>query len=323
LQQGGTGDSVENDGSTTLVHRHSTGIRELQDGVGNDGLMMAGEGHHKNGRAAHTTTTSVVVAAADEGNSDFWQTVAGVAGNVLEWYDFAVFGYFSDVLGEVFFPPNQKGDNATTESFLVFGGAFLMRPVGGLMLGYIGDMYGRKKALVISIFLMAFPTFAMGCLPSYEQIGDWAIVLLVVVRLLQGLSVGGQLMSSLVFTLENHDPSHWGLYGSYVMAAANFGTLLGGIAGFVIRALLTDEQLRIWGWRLPFVSGIFVSISGFYLKSHGGDHDGHHYHQPGIEDNQSAQTASGIGEVQATEDDDEIISPPQNPLFQALSRENL
>lgn len=154
-------------------------------------------------------------------SSDMCETMAGVIGNVLEWYDFAVFGYFSDIIGEVFFPPNQSADTSTTESFIVFGGAFLMRPVGGLLLGYLGDTYGRRYSLVLSIFLMAVPTFAMGLLPSYESIGPLAIVLLVLVRLLQGLSVGGQLMSSLVFTLESHDVSQWGLYGSFVMAAAN------------------------------------------------------------------------------------------------------
>ena len=89
-------------------------------------------------------------------SQDFWSTFAGVAGNILEWYDFAVFGYFSDTIGQVFFP-HQDGDMATVESFMVFGGAFLMRPVGGVLLGYIGDVYGPKKALIISIFLMAFP----------------------------------------------------------------------------------------------------------------------------------------------------------------------
>ena len=96
-----------------------------------------------------------------------------------------------------------------------------MRPIGGFLLGYVGDVYGRQTALRASILLMAFPTFAMGCLPSYDQAGDVAIVALVFVRLLQGLSVGGQLMSSLVFTLESHPKSQWGLYGSFVMAAAN------------------------------------------------------------------------------------------------------
>jgi len=105
-------------------------------------------------------TTSNAAGVDDEGNSDFWQTFAGVAGNVLEWYDFAVFGFFDDIIGEVFFPPGSQGEAG---AFLVFGGAFVMRPIGGLLLGYLGDTVGRKKALVVSIFLMAFPTFAMGC----------------------------------------------------------------------------------------------------------------------------------------------------------------
>lgn len=192
-------------------------------------------------------------------------TVAGVAGNVMEWYDFAVFGYFSDVIGDVFFPP-QAGHAAIAESFAVFGGAFIMRPIGGMIMGYIGDTYGRKKALELSIFLMAFPTFAMGCLPSYDQVGWMSIVLLTVVRLMQGLSVGGQLMSSLVYTIENAPRNRWGLHGSYVMSAANCGTLLGGIVGYVLTTFLDDDQLHSWGWRLPFLAGILVSLSGLYLK---------------------------------------------------------
>jgi len=185
-------------------------------------------------------------------HDDLVQTIAGVAGNVLEWYDFAIFGFLSDVIGQVFFPPNQSGNRATIESFAVFGGAFVMRPLGGLIMGYIGDVYGRKHALVLSIFLMAIPTFAMGCLPSYARVGYASTISLIVVRLLQGLSVGGQLMSSLVFTLENHPTSKWGLYGSFVMAAANCGTLLGSIAGFILRASLTQDQLVQWGWRVRF-----------------------------------------------------------------------
>lgn len=200
------------------------------DGNGNDDLSIIVEVVDRTYGIGSSGDPPFIVAAAitsgsggDCSSDDVWQTLAGVAGNVLEWYDFAVFGYFSDILGEVFFPPNQQGGNHanTSESFLVFGSAFLMRPIGGAIMGYIGDKYGRKKALVFSIFLMAFPTFIMGCLPGYAHVGRSAIVLLVAVRLLQGLSVGGQLMSSLVFTLENHDRAKWGLYGSFVMAAAN------------------------------------------------------------------------------------------------------
>ena len=98
----------------------------------------------------------------------------------------------------------------------------------------------------------------MGCLPGYATVGSLSIVLLTIVRLLQGLSVGGQLMSSLVFTLERHPKSKWGLYGSYVMAAANFGTLLGGLVASFIRQTLSEEALYSWGWRIPFLSGIIV-----------------------------------------------------------------
>lgn len=194
------------------------------------------------------------------------KTFAGVAGNVLEWYDFAVFGFMSDVLGVVFFPKGQSEDLGVMESFAVFGGAFLMRPLGGLIIGYIGDTRGRKYALELSLFLMAFATTLMGCLPTYDQIGNGAILLLLLVRMLQGLSVGGQLMSSLVFTVEGHPQSRWGLYGSFVMAAGNFGTFLGGVVAAGLRSRLTFEQLTNWGWRIPFLSGILISVCGIYLK---------------------------------------------------------
>mmetsp|Transcript_24571 Transcript_24571/g.36062 ORF Transcript_24571/g.36062 Transcript_24571/m.36062 type:complete len:572 (-) Transcript_24571:140-1855(-) len=191
--------------------------------------------------------------------------IAGVFGNVLEWYDFAVFGYFGDIIGQVFFPA-QEGNIATMESFAVFGGAFLMRPVGGLLLGYLGDVYGRKKALTTSIFLMAFPTFAMGLLPSFQQAGYVSTVLLIVIRLLQGMSVGGQLMSSLVFTLENVPRKSWGLYGSFVLATGNFGVLMGSLVGSAVRDNLSEEDMISFGWRIPFLSGIVVSFAGFYLR---------------------------------------------------------
>ncbi|CAB9499920.1 Putative proline/betaine transporter [Seminavis robusta] len=194
------------------------------------------------------------------------EMLAGVAGNVLEWYDFAVFGYFGDIIGKVFFPP-AEGDAQTLESFAVFGGAFLMRPVGGFLLGYLGDVYGRKQALTTSIFLMAFPTFAMGCLPSYERVGYWSTCSLIIIRLLQGMSVGGQLISSLVFTLENVPTEHWGLYGSFVWATGNIGVLLGSLVGYVVRRSFTHEQLVAYGWRVPFLCGIIVSVAGFYLKA--------------------------------------------------------
>ncbi|GMI08723.1 hypothetical protein TrVE_jg9304 [Triparma verrucosa] len=195
------------------------------------------------------------------------RTLAGLSGNILEWYDFAIFGYFSDIISKVFFPPNQTGHSALIESFAVFGGAFCARPIGGILMGYIGDKYGRKKALEVSIFLMAIPTTLMGCLPSYSSIGVWAIVLLILTRLLQGMSVGGQLMASAVFVVEGQpDKRKWGMFGSFVFATANMGTLVGGVVGEIMRECFTEEELVAWAWRIPFLSGFIVAFAGLYLK---------------------------------------------------------
>ncbi|KAG7367187.1 general substrate transporter [Nitzschia inconspicua] len=270
--------------------------------------------------------------------------VAGTAGNILEWYDFAAFGYLSDILGRVFFPNDQSVDTSVMESFAVFGAAFLMRPIGGLVIGYIGDVYGRKYALEISIFLMAAATTAMGCLPTYKQVGNSAIFLLLVVRMLQGLSVGGQLMSSLVFTLEGHSEKMWGLYGSFVMACANIGTFLGGVVAYGLRKSMTEEQLLAWGWRLPFLSGICISFCGIYLKyfckddeimpAHHApvqtmDEDDHDAHEdddiPVVIDDHDRETLSDHHHP-AVEESVPSTLPPSNPLrlaFSPLNRRSL
>jgi MHS family proline/betaine transporter-like MFS transporter len=107
----------------------------------------------------------------------------------------------------------------------------MQRPVGGVLMGYVADTFSTKRALELSIFCMAFPTFALGCLPTFETAGWWSLILLVLVRLLQGLSVGGQLMSSLVFVVEGHERKYWGWYGSFAMTSASIGTLFGNIVG--------------------------------------------------------------------------------------------
>jgi MHS family proline/betaine transporter-like MFS transporter len=273
-------DKTEEESSAAAPDGRSTGKDSYPDG--RDGLV----------RDAPPTLASF------HQQHDFWHTFAGVAGNVLEWYDFAIFGFFSETIGQVFFP---NAADPVAQSFAVFGGAFLFRPVGGILMGYVGDVYGRERALRASIFLMAFPTFAMGCLPSYDQVGNIAVVLLIFIRILQGLSVGGQLMSSLVYTLEPRDPAHWGLYGSFVMAAANFGTLLGNLVATLLQASLTPAQLESWGWRLPFWSGILVSLSGFYLRS----------------------SADGDAHRKSNDDAAEpTTTVPSNPLRLALSRAN-
>ena len=175
------------------------------------------------GNDDHTTNTTLDDKTKNNNNDDdsMSTTLASVAGNVLEWYDFAIYGYFADIIGSKFFPPTNDESTSIIESFLVFGGAFLVRPIGGILMGYIGDTLSTKRALEVSIFLMALPTFSMGCLPTYNIWGWWAVIALVFVRLLQGLSVGGQLMSSLVFVAEGHDRRWWGWYGSVSLKSSD------------------------------------------------------------------------------------------------------
>ena len=181
----------------------------------------------------------------------------------------------TDIIAQVFFPesPSGEDDNNSNllKSFIIFGGAFVMRPIGGLVIGYTGDKHGRKQALTKSLFLMAIPTTCMGFLPTYKQAGWISPVLLCVCRLLQGISVGGQLPASLVYTVEQRDPSTWGYYGSLPMVAANCGSLLGNLCGAFLRQILNEEQLLKFGWRIPFMSGILIAFVAMYLKIHGDD----------------------------------------------------
>ncbi|AWN42844.1 MFS transporter [Methylobacterium durans] len=193
--------------------------------------------------------------------------VAGAIGNLLEWYDFAAYGYFSTAIGLNFFP----SDNHTTSllsAFAVFAAAFFVRPIGGVVFGHVGDRYGRKPALLLSAGLMTVSTFAMGCLPTYETAGLLAPILLVALRLCQGLSVGGEYTSSAIFLAEAADPRRRGLTGSFAGIGAASGILVGSIVGAVVTGLLTPDEVREWGWRLPFLFGIGLGGFIFVLRRH-------------------------------------------------------
>ena len=127
--------------------------------------------------------------------------LAGTIGNVIEWYDFALFGYFAPIIAPLFFP-SANATSSILSTWAVFAGGFLMRPLGASVFGYIGDRMGRRKVLYLSAILMAFPTLCLGIVPTYEKIGIWAVVLLVVIRLVQGFSVGGEFTGSVTYMVE-------------------------------------------------------------------------------------------------------------------------
>jgi len=192
--------------------------------------------------------------------------VAGISGNVMEWYDFSVYGYFAAIIGRNFFP---TGDRTTSliAAFGVFAAGFFMRPLGSILFGYIGDKKGRKLALTISVGMMAVPTFLIGVLPTYQQIGLWASLSLVLVRLLQGLSVGGEFTTSAIFLVEGSAAGRRGFLGSFAPLGASAGTLLGSAIGAAVTTLLGQSSIESWGWRIPFLIGIFVGVVGLYIRS--------------------------------------------------------
>jgi MFS transporter, MHS family, proline/betaine transporter len=191
--------------------------------------------------------------------------VAGAVGNMLEWYDFGLFGFFAPLIARQFFPAEGQL-TSLLETFGVFATGFLMRPLGGLLFGYVGDRLGRKRALELSVLLMAGSTTLLGILPTHAQIGLAAPLLLTLTRLLQGLSVGGEYVGSMSFLTEHAPPARRGFLGSW----SSFSVVLGSLAGSGVAALctglLSEEQLSAWGWRLPFLSGLVIGAVGLWLR---------------------------------------------------------
>ncbi|MEQ1714841.1 MAG: MFS transporter [Hyphomicrobium sp.] len=190
---------------------------------------------------------------------------AGLAGNVLEWYDFAVYGYFAAVIGRAFFPAAHP-ELSLFLSLGVFAIGFLARPLGGLYFGAIGDRIGRRHALVVSTFMMAIPSTLIGVMPSYDSIGVAAPVALIVCRLLQGASVGGELTSSVTYLLENAPKNRRAFWASFAIVGAVGGILLGSTVAAIMTRVLSEEQIAHWGWRIPFLLGSVIAVSAMYLR---------------------------------------------------------
>ena len=193
--------------------------------------------------------------------------LAGIAGNVLEWYDFAVYGFFAPVFAKLFFP-SEDPTVSLIASFGAFAAGFLMRPVGAAFFGHIGDRIGRKKALNLSVMLMAIPTFLIGLMPTHAQIGVGATVALVLLRMAQGLSVGGEYTSSIVYLAESAPKGKRGLFASASMTGATGGILLGSLVGSLISGMLDEAELHSWGWRIPFLLGVVVAGVGYLIRRH-------------------------------------------------------
>lgn len=186
-------------------------------------------------------------------------------GNALEWYDFALYGYFATVLSGLFFPSEDRFASLMA-TFGVFAAGFIMRPLGAIVFGHIGDKIGRKTALLWSIYLMTIPTALIGLLPTYDQVGWVAPVLLTLIRLLQGLSMGGEFTGSMIFIIEHTNPKKRGFSGSWAPFSLLVGVLIGSAVATTISWILSPEAMQEWGWRIPFVLSIGGGIVGSYMR---------------------------------------------------------
>ena len=198
-------------------------------------------------------------------NSKTNHVVAGAFGNILEWYDFAVFGFLAPVMASQFFPA-QDSLAGLIRVYGVFAAGYLMRPLGGMIFGHIGDRMGRKRALELSILMMALPTVLVGLLPTHAQIGSWAALLLVLLRLIQGVSIGGELIGSISYIVEMAPAKKRGLHGSWTLFTATGGILLGSLLVTALRDALGEQAVADWGWRVPFLLGIVIAGAGLWLR---------------------------------------------------------
>jgi len=191
--------------------------------------------------------------------------MAGFIGNVLEWYDFALYGYLAGVIAPVFFPENDSAAGLIA-TYGIFAAGFLMRPIGAAVFGWFGDRYGRARTMQLSVAFMAAPTLLLGLLPSYAQAGILAPALLVLVRLMQGLSVGGEFSSSATYLVETAPQNKRGLTGSWANIGSMCGSLLGVGAAALVTNLFDAATLADWAWRLPFLAGAALGSAAIWIR---------------------------------------------------------
>jgi len=192
--------------------------------------------------------------------------LAGMSGNLMEWYDFALYGVLAAMLGELFFPHGSRLA-ALLAVFGVFAAGYVMRVLGGGVFGHVADRLGRRRALLLSAAAMAVATSLVGCLPTYATAGVVAPVAFTLLRLAQGLSVGGEFTTSISYLIEHAPPNRRALQGSLASLTAGGGILLGSATGSALFALFTTEQIRAGAWRLPFLLSVPLGLSIGLLRA--------------------------------------------------------
>ena len=191
--------------------------------------------------------------------------VSSTLGNALEWFDFTVFGLFAGVIGRLFFPDDDPS-TSLLKTFATFGIAFIARPIGGIAFGIYADKWGRKSALVFMILAMALGTGLIGVVPTYASIGIAAPAIILLARLIQGFSAGGEFGSASAMLIEFAPAGQRGLYGAWQAVSQALATVLGAVFATVLSKQLSPDALATWGWRVPFLLGVLIGPVGVYLR---------------------------------------------------------
>jgi MFS family permease len=197
---------------------------------------------------------------------DYKTLCLATLGGVLEFYDFIIFVFFANTIGNLFFPPGIPDWVRQFQTFGIFAAGYLARPLGGVVMAHAGDLTGRKKIFTLSVFLMALPTLGIGLLPTYAYFGDWAPILLLLLRILQGAAVGGEVPGAWVFVSEHVPSSRVGLACGVLTAGLTVGILLGSLVATGLNMLMSPEQLTTYGWRIPFLLGGAFGLMSMYLR---------------------------------------------------------
>lgn len=191
--------------------------------------------------------------------------LACIVGNALEWYEFSLFAYLSPVIAELFFP-SRDPITSLLNTLLVFAAGFIIRPLGSIILGHIGDKVGRAKTLQFTILLMSVSSILTGCIPSYQQIGIAAPILLVSCRLLQGFCIGGEFAGSMIYLCESAPAKHRAFISSMSNNGSNIGVLIAIAACMTLSSTISNDDLIRYGWRILFMSGGLLGLIGLWLR---------------------------------------------------------
>ncbi|MGC8100198.1 MFS transporter [Metapseudomonas otitidis] len=198
--------------------------------------------------------------------SDYKTLSLSALGGALEFYDFIIFVFFAAVVGKLFFPAEMPEWLRQLQTFGIFAAGYLARPLGGIVMAHFGDLLGRKRMFTLSIFLMAVPTLVMGLLPTYAQIGIWAPLALLLMRVIQGAAIGGEVPGAWVFVAEHVPARHVGYACGTLTSGLTAGILLGSLMATLINTLYTPEEVQAWAWRVPFLVGGVFGLFSVYLR---------------------------------------------------------